>query len=179
MLAIGGLLGFGYASHVTSKGAEAHQVARNGALIGLPAFAFVIVSAPLDFVGLFLLGNFLIGFGGALLAHGTLTATMNRAPSDQAGLALGAWGAVQATAAGVGMAASGVLRDLFDAISLPPLLPGINSVANGYLSVYSLEMAMLVATVLLLMPLIRAESDNRQPSAASLISPGEGSKRHA
>ncbi len=179
LLAIGGLLGFGYASHVTSKGAEAHQVARNGALIGLPAFAFVIVSAPLDFVGLFLLGNFLIGFGGALLAHGTLTATMNRAPSDQAGLALGAWGAVQATAAGVGMAASGVLRDLFDAISLPPLLPGINSVANGYLSVYSLEMAMLVATVLLLMPLIRAESDNRQPSAASLISPGEGSKRHA
>ena len=43
---------------------------------------------------LFLVGNFMIGFGGALFAHGTLTATMNREPNDQAGLALGAWGAV-------------------------------------------------------------------------------------
>ena len=60
-------------------------------------------------------GNFLIGFGGALFGHGTLTATMNRAPRAQAGLALGAWGAVQATAVGLGMAMSGAIRDLVDA----------------------------------------------------------------
>ncbi len=176
LLAIGGLLGFAYASHVTTKGVGANQVTRNGALIGLPAFAFVIASAPLDFVGLFLLGNFLIGFGGALLAHGTLTATMNQAPTDQAGLALGAWGAVQATAAGLGMAASGVIRDIFDAMSLPPLLPGIDAVANGYLSVYWLEIALLVATVMVLVPLIRAENGNR---VSSLLEQSEGSKRHA
>ncbi|MDJ0777154.1 MAG: PucC family protein [Gammaproteobacteria bacterium] len=175
LLAIGGLLGFGYASRVTAQGASAYLVARNGALIGLPAFICVIASAPLDLTALFLLGNFLIGFGGALFAHGTLTATMNRAPAEQAGLALGAWGAVQATAAGVGMAASGVIRDLFDALPLPALLPGSGNVANGYLSVYSVELALLIATVVVLLPLIHAESKPGAGGGEAVLSRSEGS----
>ncbi len=173
LLAIGGLLGFAYASRVTAEGVGAYLVARNGALIGLPAFGCVIAAAPLDITLLFLIGNFLIGFGGALFAHGTLTATMNRAPDDQAGLALGAWGAVQATAAGVGMAASGVIRDLFDALPLPAVLPGAGTLANGYLSVYSVEMALLIATVVVLLPLIHAETGSREAADKSLLSRGE------
>jgi hypothetical protein len=64
---------------------------------------------------LFALGVLLIGFGGGLFSHGTLTATMKLAPPSQVGLALGAWGAVQATAAGVAVATGGVMRDLFSA----------------------------------------------------------------
>ena len=58
-----------------------------------------------------------IGFGAGLFGHGTLTATMNRAPKEQTGLALGAWGAVQATAAGVAVALGGVLRDIVAALA--------------------------------------------------------------
>ncbi len=169
LLAVGGLLGFGYASRVVARGASAYTVARNGALIGLPAFVGVIAAAPLDTPMLFLAGNFLIGFGGALFAHGTLTATMNRAPSEQAGLALGAWGAVQATAAGIGMAASGVIRDLLNALSLPPLLPSSGAIANGYLSVYALEMALLVLTIVITLPLIKREV-SRQRDTAGILS---------
>ena len=66
------------------------------------------IHAPL----LFGLATLLAGFGAGLFGHGTLTATMRAAPKDQIGLALGAWGAVQATAAGLGVALGGIARDL-------------------------------------------------------------------
>ncbi|MGO3934075.1 PucC family protein, partial [Rhodopseudomonas pseudopalustris] len=68
---------------------------------------------------------------------GTLTATMNAAPKDQAGLALGAWGAVQASAAGVAIALGGILRDLVTAFA-PQFGP-----AAGYNFVYCLELLLL------------------------------------
>jgi BCD family chlorophyll transporter-like MFS transporter len=74
----------------------------------LPAFLAVSAAAPLQLPWLFALGVLLIGFGGGLFSHGTLTATMNLAPPQQAGLALGAWGAVQATAAGLAVATGGI-----------------------------------------------------------------------
>ena len=81
-----------------------------GETINITAAA-VIASGLLASAPLFALGIFLIGLGGGLFAHGTLTATMQMAPPEQTGLAMGAWGAVQATAAGVGMACGGLLRD--------------------------------------------------------------------
>ena len=57
------------------------------------------------------LGVALIGFGGGLFAHGTLTASMASPSRRTAGLALGAWGAAQATAAGLAIAFSGVVND--------------------------------------------------------------------
>jgi BCD family chlorophyll transporter-like MFS transporter len=157
LFALGGLLGFAFASHVLGRGGDPYRIAQHGALIGLPAFALVIVAAPAGVPALFLVGNLLIGFGGALFGHGTLTATMNRAPKAQAGLALGAWGAVQATAAGVGMALSGALRDLVNALlgtSEGPL--GLAGAASGYVTVYILEIALLVITIAASIPLIRS-----------------------
>ena len=72
----------------------------------------VIVSASEQSTWLFVLGTGLIGLGSGLFGHGTLTATMNAAPPDQTGLALGAWGAVQATAAGLAIALGGIIRDV-------------------------------------------------------------------
>jgi BCD family chlorophyll transporter-like MFS transporter len=95
---------------------------------------------------MFVLGVFLIGLGGGLFAHGTLTASMNLAPPDQTGLAMGAWGAVQATASGLGMALGGLLRD--------GVAQWSNSV-TGYSTVYSIEIVMLILTLMAMKPLLR------------------------
>ena len=47
-LAAGGLLGFGLASRVLSRGADPFRMASYGALVGIPAFVAVIASAPLS-----------------------------------------------------------------------------------------------------------------------------------
>ncbi len=162
LLALGGLLGFGFASRVLSRGADPYRMTQSGALIGLPAFALVILAAPIGVPTLFLVGNFLIGFGGALFGHGTLTATMSRAPKEQAGLALGAWGAVQATAAGLGMALSGTIRDLVNAALGATQGPrGVAGAASGYVAVYMLEIGLLLVTIAATVPLIRRRSSRR------------------
>ena len=60
--------------------------------------------SPAGLRPMFGLGVGLIGFGGGLFAHGTLTASMALARPEDRGLALGAWGAAQATAAGLAIA---------------------------------------------------------------------------
>ncbi|MEM0955373.1 MAG: PucC family protein [Pseudomonadota bacterium] len=155
LFAIGGLVGFGVASKVIGSGADPYVTARNGAILGIPAFLLVIVAAPLQQPLLFLAGNFLIGFGGALFGHGTLTATMNRAPKEQVGLALGAWGAVQATAAGVGMALSGAIRDLVLAVQ------NSDSVFSGYVTVYGIEIALLIITIIAAWPLLHGNGESQ------------------
>jgi BCD family chlorophyll transporter-like MFS transporter len=124
-------------------------MARAGALVGLPAFAAVIVAAPLASPALFITGTFFIGAGAGLFGHGTLTSTMQMAPPEQAGLALGAWGAVQATAGGLAMGLGGILRDV---IASP-----WGSLA-GYEAVYVIELLMLIGTLVLMAPLLRPTS---------------------
>ena len=156
LLAFGGLLGFAFAWFRLGRGGHAYRVTQLGAVLGVPAFALVMVAAPLGLPSLFLLGNLLIGFGGALFWHGTLTATMNLAPKDQAGLALGAWGAVQATAAGLAMGLSGILRDGVQLLAdgAAPML-GVAAAATGYMAVYAVEIALLLVTVAATIPLLR------------------------
>jgi len=150
-LAFGGLFGFALASRVLSRGFDPFRMASYGALVGLPAFMLVIAAAPLQIPALFALGTLLIGFGAGLFGHGTLTATMRLAPRDQAGLALGAWGAVQASAAGVAIALGGAIRDVVAQLSvLAQLGP-----AAGYDSVYALEIVLLAATLATMFPLLR------------------------
>jgi BCD family chlorophyll transporter-like MFS transporter len=162
LLAFGGLLGFSYASYVLGRGADPYRIVLAGAFTGVPGFVCVIAAAPLGLPWLFLLGNFLIGMGGALFGHGTLTATMNRAPKQQAGLALGAWGAVQATGAGIGVALSGAIRDLVNAtVGADPGPFGLDGAANGYLAVYSLEITLLVVAIVAAVPLIRRVASRR------------------
>ncbi len=150
-LAVGGLLGFGIASRVLSRGADAFRLAGWGALVGVPAFAAVILSAPLSSTALFAMGTLFIGVGAGLFGHGTLTATMNLAPPGQAGLALGAWGAVQASAAGLGIALGGIIRDVVEATSPHASFSG----AAGYQTVYTIEVLLLFATLVAMIPLTR------------------------
>jgi BCD family chlorophyll transporter-like MFS transporter len=155
-VAAGGLLGFGLASHVLSRGADPFRMACYGALIGIVAFLTVTFAAPLYSPLLFGFGAFLIGFGGGLFGHGTLTATMNLAPENQAGLALGAWGAVQASAAGVAVALGGILRDVVAGMAARNALgPELAGPATGYTFVYSIEVVLLFATLVAMLPLVR------------------------
>jgi BCD family chlorophyll transporter-like MFS transporter len=57
------------------------------------------------------MGAVLIGFGHGLFAVGMLTAAMVFGGKDMAGMTLGAWGAVQATATGVAVFLGGAIRD--------------------------------------------------------------------
>ncbi len=156
LLTFGGLLGFAFGWFRLAKGGDAYRIAQFGAMLGVPAFALVSAAAPAALPSLFLAGNFLIGFGGALFWHGTLTATMNRAPADQAGLAIGAWGAVQATAAGIAMSLSGIVRDLMTAgLTTVDEVFGVASTAAAYMSVYALEILLLLITIVATIPLIR------------------------
>jgi BCD family chlorophyll transporter-like MFS transporter len=148
-LAAGGLAGFALASRVLSRGADPFRLASLGALVGVPAFAAVIGAAPLHSPWLFGVGVLLIGFGGGLFGHGTLTSTMQLAPKSQTGLALGAWGAVQASAAGVAVALGGIIRDVTAGLSGP---------TAGYTVVYGLEIVLLLATVVVMRPLLRAKT---------------------
>jgi MFS transporter, BCD family, chlorophyll transporter len=166
-LAVGGLIGFAAASYILTRGADAFRMAGVGAAIGVVAFFAIILSAPLGVTLLFKTGVFFLGVAGGLFGHGTLTATMNFAPKEQAGLALGAWGAVQATAAGIGIGLGGVIRDVFLAVPTPKTY----GAAIGYNAVYSLEILFLVATLVALRPLL-----NRSNAGAAMnpqIQPGE------
>lgn len=147
-LATGSLVGFAWASKVLSGGADPTRMASWGVLVGIPGFLAVILSAQHSSHGLFMLGACLIGFGVGLFGHGTLTATMNHAPPEQAGLALGAWGAVQATAAGLAMALGGIMRDV---------AARTTDSASAYVWVYSLEAVLLVATWLIMIPLVKTK----------------------
>jgi BCD family chlorophyll transporter-like MFS transporter len=160
MLAIGTIVGFGWASRVLSRGADPLRMAGYGALAGIPGFVVIIASSPLEMAVLFALGTLLIGFGAGLFGHGTLTATMQSAPREQSGLALGAWGAVQASAAGIGIAAGGILRDL---------LLGLHSdkffgPANAYVAVYAIEILLLVATIIVLAGVARGTRTQTSPA---------------
>jgi BCD family chlorophyll transporter-like MFS transporter len=154
-LAIGGLTGFAWASRVLGRGADPFRMSLVGAIFGIPAFALVILAASLDSVAVFTFGVLLVGFGGGLFSHGTLTATMNSAPKDQIGLALGTWGAVQATCASVAVALGGIVSDTVGTLaSRGALGPGLSGENTGYVFVYGVEIVMLAATIVLMSGLV-------------------------
>ncbi len=157
MLAIGGGAGLMLAARWLTRGADAHRVAALGAVVGVFAFAAVILAAPMDSIGLFGFGVTLIGAGAGMFAHGTLTATMGLAKPQDRGLALGAWGAAQATAAGLAIAVSGAINDLGTALATSGALgEALVTPATGFAMVYALEIVLLLATVVAIGPLVRS-----------------------
>jgi len=154
--AAGTLGAFVVAARLLSGGMDAHRLAGYGAVVGIVAFAIVTLVAALQSVWAFRLGVFLIGAGGGLFAVGTLTAAMNLARRSGSGLALGAWGSVQATATGVGIALGGVLRDGVTALAESGALgPALTGPSTGYGVVYQLELLLLFITLVVIGPLAR------------------------
>jgi MFS transporter, BCD family, chlorophyll transporter len=156
VLAVGGIAGLVLAARRLGAGADPYRVAAQGVLFGLAAFSAVIFAAPLSSVALFAAGVALIGFGGGIFAHATLTAAMDACRNDETGFALGTWGAVQASAAGVAIALGGVLRDVVGGMAESGALgAGLIDPATGYSFVYHLELYLLFITLVAIGPLVR------------------------
>lgn len=162
ILAGGTLLGFALAARSLGRGQDAHRLAAYGALVGVVAFSAVIFAAPLESALLFRIGTALIGLGGGLFAVGTLTAAMALADGSRDcdggvnGLALGAWGAVQASAAGAAIATGGAIRDVVTELGNAGVFgPALTGPAAGYGAVYHLEIVFLFATLAAIGPLVR------------------------
>ena len=156
-LAAGGLFGLALAARRLNKGADPHRVAALGALAGIAAFSAVIFAAPLQSALVFGAGVTLIGFGAGLFAHGTLTASMAIAQAGETGIALGAWGAVQASAAGLAIATGGILKDVVSDLAVRGSLgEALAEAATGYSVVYHIEIALLFATLVAIGPLVRS-----------------------
>ena len=110
----------------------------------LRGWRFVLFNAVLGLAHIVVLFN--AGSYIALLPHvsgdlgGVLPSFLTWAQTDfMVGLALGAWGAVQTTAAGIAIATGGVIRDLV------LLAPGQGATAaSAYIPVFALEAALLL-----------------------------------
>jgi BCD family chlorophyll transporter-like MFS transporter len=156
LMASGALAAFALGARQLGRGADPSRLAAMGALVGLVAFSAVIFAEPLNSTLLFRVGATLIGFGGGLFAVGTLTYAMSLDDSGLNGLAVGAWGAVQATAAGVSIAMGGAVRDLVTSLAKSGALGDVlSSPATGYSFVYHIELYLMFATLIAIGPLVR------------------------
>jgi MFS transporter, BCD family, chlorophyll transporter len=162
LMAIGALFAFGLAARQLMKGLDPSRLAAYGVVVGLAAFAFVILSAPLEMPMLFRIGTILIGFGGGLFSVGTLTGAMALDKQAGTGLALGVWGAVQALAMGLSVASGGVLRDVVSHLAMRGLLgPALNDPSVGYSVVYHIEILLLFMTLVAIGPLVGRTTETK------------------
>ena len=151
----GALAGFAIAARWLKRGLLPVRMCARGILFGIAAFSLVVFSDPMQSPALFYAGATGIGFGGGLFAVATLTAAMTMRTAG-AGLALGAWGAAQATAAGLAIFAGGGIRDGIGALAERGVFgPVLSHPATGYSAVYHLEIGLLFVTLIALGPLVR------------------------
>jgi BCD family chlorophyll transporter-like MFS transporter len=162
LMAAGTLAGLFYAARWLSRGRDPYKLAAFGALIGVVGFTAVAFAAPCHSVRMFCVGIVFIGFGGGWFSVGTLTASMSLSAQGHSGVAIGAWGSVQATVAGAGIAFGGATRDVLSALAVRGALgPGLTSPAVGYCFVYVLEIALLFGTLVVIGPLVSSDEKRR------------------
>ena len=138
------------------QGVNPHRIAGLGVVIGIFAFSFIVLSHPISSVLLFKAGVFLIGCGGGFFSVSCLVSAMKLEVNGYTGLALGAWGAVHATAFGIGVAMGGILRDIASGLVLHGFFgKTLNPDVAGYLAVYHLELFLLFVVLVLIGPLVQ------------------------
>ncbi|CAN5866772.1 BCD family MFS transporter [soil metagenome] len=156
MIACGALAAFVLAARWFHHGGDEHRLAAIGVLLGILAFAAVIFADPLGSPLVFRLGSMMIGFGGGLFSVATLTAAMNLETGAMSGIALGAWGAVQASATGLAIGLGGAIRDGVSYLAANGTLgPAVSGPSIGYSVVYYLEIVLLFGTLMAIGPLVR------------------------
>jgi BCD family chlorophyll transporter-like MFS transporter len=163
--AFGSLIGFTMSGRALARGWDPLRLAGAGLVIGINAFLLVLFAGPFASPLMLYAGALGIGVGLGLFSVGTLMEAMSLAKSETAGLALGAWGAVQATCAGLGIAVGGLLRDgvaLLVQSDAPTASMAMR--ATGYGTVYILEIALLLVGLAAIGPLV---SYQRHPAPDS------------
>lgn len=168
LIATGALFAFALAARQLMRGFDPARLAAYGAVVGLAAFACVILSAPMEIPVLFQIGTTLIGFGGGLFSVGTLTGAMALDEEAGTGLALGVWGAVQALAMGLSVAAGGVLRDVVSHLAAQGLLgAALTGPSVGYSVVYHIELLLLFMTLVAIGPLVGRTTEAKSASTST------------
>ncbi|MEM0908098.1 MAG: BCD family MFS transporter [Pseudomonadota bacterium] len=156
LFAAGTLAGIWLAARRLERGFETHRSAVFGLLAGIVGFTIIIFADPFGSALLFRIGVIVVGFGAGLFGVCTLSAAMRATDETVAGLALGAWGATQAAAAGVGIMVGGVIRDGVSALAASGALGStLSSPAVGYSAVYHLEILGLCVALIVIVPLIQ------------------------
>ncbi|TRD11988.1 BCD family MFS transporter [Erythrobacter insulae] len=167
--AFGSLLGFMVSGRMLSRGGDPLRIAGLGLVTGIAAFLIILFAPAFNSPVMLFIGAGAIGLGLGLFSVGTLIEAMNLAESATAGLALGAWGAVQATCAGAGIALGGALRDIVAAIAMSGDQTAATATrATGYTTVYILEILLLLAGLAAIGPLVgraRKSSTNLRDTA--------------
>lgn len=169
VLAGGSLFAYWIAAIMLGRGLDPFRLAAYGVLMGLPAFALVLISGPVDAPILFRIGAALIGFGGGLFAVATLIAAMNLDGKSSTGLALGSWGAVQALASGLAMGVGGLVRDSVGGLAIAGSFgPVLQGPWTGYAAVYHVELLLLLVTLVAIGPLARLARSAQTKSGLGL-----------
>ena len=158
----GAVLGLALAAQGFNRKVNPANFAALALLVGLIGFLQIIFSHPMGLPSLYFFGACFIGFGSGLFAVSTLTIAMCMPVEDTIGrgLALGSWGAAQATSAGLGVALGAVIKDFIGKLAMDGSLGvGLVSPAIGYIFVYHLEILIIFITIAVLGPL--AQQINR------------------
>ncbi len=153
--ALGSLVGFMLSGRALARGWDPLRLAGAGLVIGINAFLLVLFAGPFHAPFMLYAGALGIGVGLGLFSVGTLMEAMSLAKNETAGLALGAWGAVQATCAGLGIAVGGLLRDGVAALlQSGEATSSLAMRATGYGTVYILEITLLLIGLAAIGPLV-------------------------
>lgn len=169
VFAIGSIVGFSLPTRLLARGNETHRIAGLGALVGVIGFTAIILSATLTWTPLFVSGVALVGLGGGGFAVCTLISIMATARETDSGIAIGSWGAVQASCTGGAVLLGGVLRDLVaSAANNGWLGPALSGPTIGYSAVYSIEIVLLFAALVAIGPLAKHEKNPKSPKMERL-----------
>ena len=153
--ALGALVAFAFCAKRLPSGSDPLRLAGIGIVAGIGAFLMTLFAAPLSSPTLLFAGAGAIGFGVGLFSVGTMIAAMGLAKGGAAGMALGAWGAVQASCAGAGIALGGLIRDgVAYATGADMIGATLANRASGYATVYVLEIVLLLVTLIVLGPVV-------------------------
>ncbi|RNJ63750.1 MAG: MFS transporter [Porphyrobacter sp. IPPAS B-1204] len=170
--ALGSLFGFMLSGRALARGWDPLRLAGAGLVVGINAFLLVLFSGPFAAPLMLYAGALGIGVGLGLFSVGTLMEAMSLAKTETAGLALGAWGAVQATCAGIGIAVGGLMRDGVAALMQSgDAAASIAMRATGYGTVYILEIALLLVGLAAIGPLVGHQSRVRAEDEDPLSQP--------
>jgi BCD family chlorophyll transporter-like MFS transporter len=169
--ALGSLFGFMLSGRALARGWDPLRLAGAGLVVGINAFLLVLFAGPFGAPLMLYAGALTIGVGLGLFSVGTLMEAMSLAKNETAGLALGAWGAVQATCAGLGIAIGGLMRDGIAAAIQTGDSASMATRAAGYSSVYVLEIALLLIGLAAIGPLVSYQRRLQDDAEDPLIQP--------
>jgi BCD family chlorophyll transporter-like MFS transporter len=170
--ALGSLAGFTLSGRALARGWDPLRLAGAGLVVGINAFLLVLFAGPFAAPLMLYAGSLGIGVGLGLFSVGTLMEAMSLARAESAGLALGAWGAVQASCAGLGIAVGGLLRDgVALLVQSGHANASMATRATGYGAVYTLEIVLLFIGLAAIGPLVGYQRRSGTDPDASLARP--------